>query len=153
MGALASMPAALKKLRGKRVYFDTAPIIYALEDAPVFAAPCITLLRASEERQLIGFTGAAALAEILVKPLRSNNREYAEQLKTLFLSGDIFQCVEHSMDIFLLAASIRAERNYKPMDALHLATSIILGCSFFVTNDEAIRSSTALEVVLIKDFV
>ena len=152
MGTLASLGDTLTRMRGKRVYFDTAPIIYALENPPGYAECAIPFLQASGDRELIGFTGSATLAEILVKPLRVGNKDYAEHLKTLFLSGDVFQCAEHSTDVFILAASLRASHNYRAIDALQLATSITLGCHFFVTNDTAFKSTSTTEVVVINQF-
>lgn len=152
MGTLASLGDTLKRMRSKRVYFDTAPIIYALENPPGFAECAIPFLQASGDRAFVGFTGSATLAEMLVKPFREGNKEYAEHLKTLFLSGDIFQCVEHSTDVFILAASLRAAKNYTAIDALQLATATTLGCHFFVTNDDSFKSTSTTEIVLLKQF-
>lgn len=152
MGTLALLQDTLKRMRGKRVYFDTAPLIYALENVPHLAECAIPFLQASEMREFVGFTGVATLAEMLVKPLRSNDKDYAEQLKTLILSGDVVQCADHSTEMFLLAASLRAADRYKAIDALQMASSITLGCQFFVTNDDAFKSTASTEVVLIKAF-
>ena len=139
-------------MHGKRVYFDTAPIVYALENVPHFAEASIPFLRASEDRTLIGFTGAVTLAEMLVKPLSVKNTEYAEVLKALFVSGDIFECVEHSRDAYIGAAGLRAEHRHKFVDALQLATAQTLGCQFFVTNDLKFKSTALIEVVCIQDY-
>lgn len=152
MGTLAALAATLQRMRGKRVYFDTAPLIYALENAPHFAECAIPFLQASGKRELVGFTGVATLAEMLVMPLRDKNKDYAEQLKALFLSGDVLQCTDHSTEMFLLAATLRADHRYKAIDALQMATSITLGCQFFVTNDEAFKSTDTTEVVFVKTF-
>lgn len=152
MGTLAILGDTLKRMRGQRVYFDTAPIIYALENVPGLSDCAIPFLQASGDREFVGFTGPATLAEMLVKPLRDGNTEYAEQLKTLFLSGDVFQCTEHSIEVFILAAALRAKENYRAIDALQLATSINLGCKFFVTNDDSFTSTTTTEIVLLKQY-
>ena len=152
MGTLASLAPTLQRMRGKRVYFDTAPLIYALENAPHLAECAIPFLQASGKRELVGFTGVATLAEMLVMPLRDKNKDYAEQLKALFLSGDVLQCTDHSTEMFLLAATLRADHRYKAIDALQMATSITLGCQFFITNDEAFKSTDTTEVVFVKTF-
>lgn len=89
---------------------------------------------------------------MLMRPVRNTNKDYAEQLKTLFLSRDVLQCANHSIEMFLLAASLRAEHRYKAIDTLQIATSITLGCQFFVTNDHAFESNAATEVVCVKMF-
>ena len=38
-------------------------------------------------------------------------------------------------------------------DVLHYATALKEGCKFFITNDTGIRSTDALEVILIKDLI
>jgi predicted nucleic acid-binding protein len=152
LGAVVPLDELLLRMHGQRVYFDTSPLIYAMEDSPQFAAQSIALLRASEQRKLLGFTGIATLMEMLVGPLRKGQEEYSERLKVLFLSGDIFQCVDHPREAYVLAAMLRARSNYKAIDALHLATARTLGCQFFVTNDEALVSAADIEVVLIKRF-
>ena len=152
MGTLAALADTLQRMRGERVYFDTASLIYALENAPYFAECAIPFPQASGEREFVGFTGVATLAEMLVLLPRDKNKDYAEQLKTLFLSGDVLQCADHSTAMFLLAASLRADHRYKAIDALQMATSITLGCQFFVTNDDAFKSTANTEVVYVKSF-
>ena len=153
MGAIARLDDALARMYGKRVYFDTAPIIYALENAPHLAAVSIPFIRASEDRKIIGFTGAVTLAELLVKPLQQGNSEYADVLKGLFTSGDLFDCVDHSRDAYILAATLRAEHRYKFVDALQIATARTLGCQFFITNDHKLASSPLTEVVCVQNFL
>ena len=153
MGAIARLNDTLARMHGKRVYFDTAPIIYALENAPQFAAVSIPFIRASEDRKIIGFTGAVTLAELLVKPLQQGNSEYADVLKGLFTSGDLFDCVDHARDAYILAATLRAEHRYKFVDALQIATARTLGCQFFITNDHKLASSPLTEVVCVQNFL
>jgi len=153
MGAIARLDDTLARMQGKRVYFDTAPIIYALENAPHFAAASIPFIRASEDRKIVGFTGAITLAEMLVKPLRQGRGEYADVLKGLFTSGDLFDCVDHTRDTYILAASLRAEHRYKFVDALQIATARTLGCQFLITNDHKLASSPLTEVVCVQTFL
>lgn len=142
-----SLQKVLDRMQGRRVYFDTAPLIYALENLSHCAPAAIALLQASEQRRIFGFTGAITLAEILVKPLRANMPDVAVQLKSLFASDELFTCVDHSRAAYLLAAEIRAETNLKMVDALQCATAIDTRCEFLVTNDFKFKSSGVLEVV------
>ena len=73
-------------MQGKRVYFDTAPLIYAIENVADYVQCSIPFFRASEERQLFGFTGAITLSEMLVKPMRERNAEVVARIKGLFES-------------------------------------------------------------------
>ena len=50
-------------------------------------------------------------------------------------------------NIALKAAEIRAKyKGFKPLDAIHLATAILSGCSSFITNDKQLRQSEEIPV-------
>ena len=153
VGKVNKLDRVLAKMQGKRVYFDTAPLIYAIENVAGYAQYSIPFFRASEERQLFGFTGAITLSEMLVKPMLDRNAEVVARIKGLFESEDIFTCVNHSREAYVLAAELRAMRKLKMVDALLCATAICLNCDFFVTNDFKFRTSSTLEVVCIDDLV
>lgn len=140
-------------MQGKRVYFDTAPIIYAIENVVGYAQYSIPFFQESERRQLFGFTGAITLSEMLVKPMRDRNAEVVARIRGLFESEDIFTCVLHDREAYVLAAELRARRKLKMVDALQCATAIGLNCDFFVTNDFKFKTSSTLEVVCIDDLV
>ena len=78
---------------------------------------------------------------------------HVARVNALFGCDDIFTCVDHSREAFVLAAQLRATQNYKLVDALQLATAIVHGCKFFVSNDAAFKSTDGLEVVLISAFI
>lgn len=150
MGTLNPVDSVLQRMRGRRAYFDTAPVIFAIENVVGYAELAIPFFRASEDRHIFGFTGLITLTELLVKPLRTKNTEVTARVKALFETDDIFTCVDHSRDAYLLAAELRAEHNMKMVDALQCATAIVTGCNFFVTNDFKFKSTPSLEVICIE---
>jgi len=108
MGALIAPSELIQRVRGKRVYRDSAPIGYVLENNPRYADIALQFTDASERNDLFGFTGTMALVELLVKPLREQNAALAANIKQLFASGDIFTCLEHPHDTLMLSAQLRA---------------------------------------------
>jgi predicted nucleic acid-binding protein len=141
----------LNRMKGKRVYFDTAPIIFAIENVNGYANYTLPFLKASEARSLFGFAGAITFCETLVKPLQLNNVALVARVKNLFEREDVFTCVDHSRNAYVLAAELRAAHRLKMVDALHLATAIDLRCDFFITNDFKFRENPRIEVVCIDD--
>lgn len=148
----------------KRVYFDSAPIIYALENNPRYAAMSLDFTDAAEKRLFFGFTGTLALVEMLVKPLREQNTALVATIRQLFASGDLFTCLEHSNETWLLSAQLRATHGLKMADAIHIATAIHNRCAFFLTNDHRLSSlnsvfcqgsttNSTLEIILLDDLV
>ena len=72
---------------------------------------------------------------MLVHPIRAGLSSYAAQPRSLFLSGNVCECVSHSSEIFIASAGLRVANNLKAIDALHFSTALALGCQFFLTND------------------
>ena len=151
MGEIKTLESILGRMRGRRVYFDTVILIYALEANPNFVSRGTPFLAASEAREFIGYTGVAAVSEMLVEPFRSGNTAYAEQLKAMLQSGDVLECVSHSDEAFLASAAMRATGNLKAIDALHFSTALALGCQFFLTNDASFKSTQTMEVIRLSD--
>ena len=147
MGAIKNLSETLEKMRGQRTYFDTAIFIYGLENSDRYSALALPFIKAAQDRQIIGITGIASLTEMLVHPIRSGRTAYAEQLKTLFMSGDVCECVSHSDEIFIASARLRVANNLKGIDALHFSTALAYGCRYFLTNDAAFMSTQTMEVV------
>jgi len=153
MGALIAPSELIQRMRGKRVYFDSAPIIYALENNPRYAEIALQFTDASEKRDFFGFTGTMALVELLVKPLQEQNAALVANIKQLFASGDVFTCLEHPHDTLMLSAQLRASYRLKMADAIHMATAIHNRCNFFLTNDSKLSSISTLEVILLDDLI
>ena len=143
----------LARMAGHRVYVDTNVFVYFLDRSTDFFAVAAPILQAIEAGTLIGFSGDAALAEILVKPYQSDNLGLAASIKAFFRTEDFLTILPHDAETFDLAAQLRAKQGMKFIDALHYATAIRAGCKFFVTNDIGIRASDVLEVVQLKSLI
>jgi predicted nucleic acid-binding protein len=146
MGALG---AALARMAGQRVYFDTKVFIYFLDQGSLFdvVAP---LLAACVEGRMTGCTGDAVVAETMVIPYRHNNPAKIAQFKAFFGLEGFLTVHAHTVQTFDLAAQFAGTQGMRMMDALHYATAIQSGCRFLVTNDAGIKSSEEIEVIYVK---
>ena len=151
MGALG---AALARMAGQRVYFDTNVFIYFLDRGTLFdvVAP---LLAACVEGRMTGCTGDAAVAETMVMPYRHNNTAKIAQFKAFFGLPGFLTVHTHPAQTFDLAAQFAGRQGMRLIDALHYATAIESGCRFLVTNDAGtgIKSSDEIEVIYVKDLL
>ena len=147
MGALVS--AALARMAGQRVYFDTNVFIYFLDQGALFdvVAP---LLAACVEGRMTGCTGDAAVAETMVMPCRHNNTAKIAQFKAFFGLPGFLTVHAHTAQTFDLAAQLTGTQGMRLMDALHFAMAIESSCRFLVTNDTGIKSSDEIEVIYVK---
>lgn len=144
-----ALNAALARMAGQRVYFDTNIFIYFLDRGALFdvVAP---LLAACVEGRMTGCTGDAAVAETMVMPYRYKNTAKVAQFKAFFGLEGFLMVHAHTAQTFDLAAQLAGTQGMRLMDALHYATAIQSGCRFLVTNDTGIKSSGEIEVIHVK---
>jgi predicted nucleic acid-binding protein len=128
-----------------RLYLDTSPVIYTVEQVPSYAAAVDntlsvpgTVLIASELTRM----------ECRVKPLRDGNadllRDYDE-----FFHNAVAELIPLTREVMDCATEIRAQYGFKTPDAIHLAAAVVSGCGTFFTNDHRLDrfSRIAIEIV------
>ena len=135
------------QLLGKRVYLDTNVFIYFLEQESTFYPASYQLMNAVNRKVFNAYTGELAVAETMIGPYKKMDVSAISQTRHFFRQRDFLSVVPHEARTFDLAARLKARHNMKFADALHFATAIRFGCTLFVTNDKAIRSSTVVRVV------
>ena len=150
---MVTLAQVQRQMRGRRVYFDTSPIIYFINKVEGYFAACLPLFQGVENQDFQSFSSELCLAELLVKPLRENNHIQARNIKSLFDDG-FFHLLAHDRRVFELAASIRATQNLKMVDAVHAATAIQHDCQFIITGDKEIaKNLRGIAVVDLNGFV
>lgn len=135
----------------KRVFIDTAPIIYYLENSSLyvevikkFFVKCI-----KEKIQIV--TSTITIEEYLVFPYSSKKMEYIENFKR-FIEYMNIEVVDIDFQIAEQGAKIRGKyKAFKAMDALQIATAIVSGCDMFFTNDKQLRQEKELPYMTIDD--
>ncbi len=130
----------------QRVYLDTAPVIYAVEDVAAYS---------SSLRQLFAQANVALVAsdltrlECRVKPIRENDSQLLSEYD-LFFAEACSDIVALSREVIDRAAEIRAEFGFRTPDAIHLAAAVVAHCEVFLTNDSALERFSGIAVELVK---
>jgi predicted nucleic acid-binding protein len=143
--SVLDVPALVARMLGHKVYLDTNLFIYVLNDTPALAEPSLALLQACADRQLLGLTGDATLAELLVKPLQRNDAAAVAAVRALLIDDGAVQLLGHDRATFERAAQLRASHGLKMLDALHLATALQAGAACFISNDQRFPRLASIE--------
>ncbi len=136
----------------KKVFLDTAPIIYFLDNDVNFGEKARSILEEILEDGKELATSVITCTEYLTFPYRSNNREKVEAFFEFITDCDI---PLYSVDIEIAkkASRIRAEYgNFKAMDALQLASACIKGCDLFLTNDKQLKQFEGIRCVTVEEW-
>lgn len=134
----------------EKAFIDTAPFIYYIEGSignPEYSKKTGDFFRQSYENDKVIVTSVITLEEYKVFPYRNNQKGLIDIFEKLIKSLNI-QIIDIDRRIADKAARIRAEyKTFKAMDALQLATSCLLDCDLFLTNDKQLKQFTEIKCV------
>jgi predicted nucleic acid-binding protein len=136
--------AALKGIR--RLYVETAPLIYYVEENPAFIAKMDAIMEAVEETPIEAVSSVITLTEVLTQPLKPGNAKLVQEYRDILLNSGDFHLLPITSQIANAAADLRARYNLRTPDALHIAAAIDAGCETFLTNDTGIKRVTEIAI-------
>lgn len=143
---------AIRKHR--RIMFDTAPIIYFIEEHKNFGGiteEILGLIR--ENREYYAFSSVITLAEVLAQPLRKSNKQLVEKYRQFLLNASNFTLYSIDPIIAEKAAELRAKYEIRMPDAMQLAVAIENGATLFITNDKDLKKVEEIEVLVLEDYL
>ena len=147
MGELTNLIA------GKLVAFDTAPLIYYIEEHPDYLSIVDELFNAFDTGDALGITSVLTLHEVLIQPLRDGAQNIADKYREVLTNSA--NVTIHTVDLSICETAARLRANHlwlRAPDALQLATAINRGAQVIVTNDEKWSRITEIEVAILKSF-
>ncbi len=136
----------------KKIFLDTTPIIYFLDEDINFGEKVEHLFGEFIEKKCPMATSTITCTEYLTYPYRTGN---TEKINVFFEFLTDCNVQIHPIDISIAkkAAQIRARyKDFKTMDCLQLATAFLQQCDLFLTNDKQLRQFDELKCMVIDDF-
>lgn len=135
----------------KRVFVDTAPFIYFLENSPLYMESMGKFFTGCMKDHIQIVTSALTVEEYLVSPYSNGKLEYVDNFKR-FLEYMNIEVVDIDEAVAEQGAKIRGQyKNFKAMDALQIATAVVKKCDMFFTNDKQLRQETELPCMTMED--
>jgi predicted nucleic acid-binding protein len=139
----------VESLQGQAVGVDTAPIIYFIQDHPIYLPAVRPFFQALDRGEFRAITSIVTLLEVLVHPFRRGDVELAQRYRDFLLSSTNLTCMVLSGDIAQEAARLRSQHNLRTADAIQMATAIHEGASSFLTNDAGLPSLPMLQMMVL----
>jgi predicted nucleic acid-binding protein len=140
-------------IAGKLVAFDSAPLIYYLEEHPDYLAVVDEMFNAFDRGSARGMTSVLTLLEVMVMPLRKGQQELAKEYGQLLTHAAGITIYPIDAEVCERAAQLRAGYAWlRTPDALQIATAIAKGAALIVSNDQPWKRVTEIEVMLLKEY-
>ena len=143
------MISFLKRLKNQKIAIDTMIFVYAFEDHPAHASFLRSFFSALEKGEMESVTSSVTITECLTQPYRVKDFTLAAQYMVLFRNFPHLSVVPVTDDIAERAAFLRASQNLKTPDALQLATALLSGANFFLTNDQSLSSIQDVPILIL----
>lgn len=148
MGKLASL------ISGRLVAFDTAPLIYYIEENPAYLPLVDELFDTIDSGASTGITSVLTLQEVLVKPLREGMQDIADQYREVLKNSINITLANIDETVCENAANLRAKYKWlRTPDALQVATALTNNADVIVTNDDKWKRLTEIQIIVLQDLV
>ena len=134
-----------------RLFLDTAPVIYFIEENPRYLAQVQPVFDRIDSGSLIAITSPITLSECLVHPYRLGQPQAVAAFRELIVYSDNVTFLVIDDEIADNAADLRARYNLTLADALQAAAALAAGCDAFLTNDPALKRVSALDVIVLDE--
>ena len=136
----------------KRVFIDTAPVIYYIQKNELFFEKVKNIFIALRRAKVQFVSSDVTTAEACVYPYRLGKIEWLEDFDSFLKTAPVE--IMHSTDeIARKTARIRAEYpSFKTMDSFQLASAVVGDCQLFLTNDKRLCQFKELKCCTIDSF-
>lgn len=135
-----------------KVFLDTAPIIYFLDNDVNFGEKAKNIFEEILENKKRIVTSVITCTEYLTFPYKNNNFEKVEAFFEFVSDCDI-PLYSVDVEIAKKASIIRAQyKEFKTMDALQLASASIQGCDLFLTNDKQLKQFREIRCITVEEW-
>lgn len=139
------------KIVYKKVFLDTNPIIYLLENQEPYSTKVKSFLVDCIRNKSEFYTTTITDTEFMVKPFKENKLADIETYKSFLKALNVLKCYIND-SIAEQAAKLRVQyENIKLADAIQLAASMESECDAFLTNDKQLKQVSNANVVYLGD--
>lgn len=135
----------------QRLYIETAPLIYYVEEHPNYIAKMDAIIEAMDHAGLTAVSSVITLTEVLNQPMKMSNQKLEQEYRDILVNSGSYQLVAINIQIAEAAAGFRARYGLRTPDALHVASAISTACDAFLTNDTGIKRVTELSILILDE--
>jgi predicted nucleic acid-binding protein len=138
---------------GKRIFLDTAPIIYYIEEQKRYNCILERLFKDIADGKITAGTSTISLLEVLVLPYKTKNERLGRQYKQIMLHSTGFTVFSITDEIADHAARIRAKYAIRTPDAIQIAAGLCTESKYFITNDRTFKKINEIKIILLDDHI
>lgn len=142
-------------LQYRRVFSDSAPMIYHLEDIKPYSLLTTEVFTALAKGELEGVLSTVSVTELLAKPFKEGRDDQIAVFEAFVFSLPQTRLAVPTYPTAKQAARLRGQYGLRTPDALLFSTAQAERCDAFLTNDIRLKKLEAegVAVVVLSEFV
>lgn len=135
--------------RANTVFVDTAPLIYFFEDHAEYAQVIADILSEFLHNRVQILTSMVTYIELLTMPQKAGDKILAAKYRDYLTNSDEVSIYPLNISVADKTVELKAQYGLKTPDAIQLATSIVAGADYVLTNDKGWKLVQECNVVLL----
>jgi predicted nucleic acid-binding protein len=136
---------------GKTLFLDTAPLIYFIEGQSEYQKQLLELFSAADKGAFVFISSTLTLLEVLVKPIKEGRNDIVEQYTSFLTTAKGIDLFDINVEVAKQAAYLRAKYSLRTPDSIQIATALVMGADYFITNDHRLTHVTEVQVLVLAD--
>ena len=141
----------VKLQSGQTVFIDTAPLIYFIEENDRYIESLTEFFDAVTRLDIMLVTSMITYIEILSLPEKQGQAKLAARYREFLTNSEQLSIYPLTVPVAEAAIRFRAHEGLRTPDAIQLATALVCGADFVLTNDRAWRKIHTPRVVIINE--
>jgi len=135
-----------------RVFLDTAPVIYYVEQNPHYLAIANSIFDdLIKNGTLLATASPVTLAECLVVPIRDQLTKLQQDFLDFLTDNSNVSFKKMDMKTGIEAAKFRTQYNLRLPDALQVAVALQDNCDALLTNDIVFKRVNELRIIILDE--
>jgi len=143
----------IQKLTNKKVFLDTAPLIYYIEENQKYSNILDKLFLTNSKGKFLFQTSVITLLEVLVLPMRHKEHQLVEQYQNILCKSPTIEILDINIEITISAAGYRAKYGLKTPDSIQVATAVHTSADYFLTNDIRLKAVKEIEILILDELI
>ncbi|MBN1444812.1 MAG: PIN domain-containing protein [Candidatus Omnitrophica bacterium] len=141
----------LKLLSTDKIFLDTSPFIYFFEENPAYIEKLGNLFDRIYAGGIPIITSIITYIELLIYPEKTGAKKLAAKYRESLINSEFISVYPMNLPVADTAVTLRVKYSLKTPDAIQVATAVVCGADYVITNDRKWKKIKDVNVVLISE--
>jgi len=141
----------LKLVPSDRIFMDTAPFIYFFEEHPLYIEKLNNLFNSVYTMGIPLITSIVTYIEVLTHPEKTGAKKLAAKYRDSLTNSELVSIYPLNLQVADMTVNFRVKYGLKTPDAIQLATAVVCGADYIITNDREWKRVRDVRTVILSE--